>query len=201
MPQTTVHIYADDDMERMAVLRREVDVAERHQAVAAVEAVVPRRMGDDEPDPVRLAREKADEAKAAFDAFVDEASERAEAWVLHSIGHEEWRDLLLAHPPRKVAEGEGESAKEVDHPDDEPLGLNTQTFGKALLTFVDPEDPDIRTVMEPSLTAAALSKRLKRLSAGQFESLWVTAYYLNVGGVADPKLARFSPDAQRSPAT
>lgn len=179
MPRKTIHIYADDDLEKMRELRVELALAERD----AAKPKAPARVGDDAgPDVVREKRE-------ALDKAIDAAADRAHAWVVQSIGYEAWRELLKAHPPRKV---DGEDGKQVDHPDDEQFGVNTETFGKALLLFVDPEDEEHRTVVEMTdgeLTA--LGKRLRRLSEGQFFEAWYTAYSLNVGGFADPKLASY----------
>lgn len=187
MPRrATIHLYADDDFERLSELRREVAVAERR---ALTELGTPRFGGSDDAVP-----EYVTEAKAAFDAFVDKAAERAEEWVLHPIGHQEFRDLLADHPPRKAEDG-------ALHDDDEGWGFNSATFGRALLTFVDPEDMDLRTVAAPALTADKLAKRIKRLSAGEFDTLWTTAYMLNTGGVADPKLERYSATDRKSSAT
>lgn len=206
MAKATIPIYHDDDFERLADLRREVSIAERHlanaKADAAEDSIGTARAGDDEPDRVREAKEALDDARAAFAAFVDEASERAEMWSLKPIGHEEFRRLLKDHPPRKVVEGEGEDRKEVDHPDDEDWDVNTETFPKALLLFVDPEDDEIRTVVEPKFDSeAAFRRRVKRLSEGEFQSLWVTAYMANKGGVADPKLDPFYAATPRSTET
>lgn len=196
MPKATIPIYADDDFERLAELRTEVSIAERRVEAARMSAEespgANRRDGDDEPDAVQVAKDALKVSQDAFNAFVGEAAERAEMWVLKPIGHEEFRDLLRDHPPRKATEGEGEDRKEVTHPDDADWGFNAETFPKALLLFVDPDDDEIRTVVEPSFdTEAAFRKRVKRLSKGQFESMWTTAYMANEGGIADPKLARF----------
>lgn len=197
MPKATIPIYADDDFERLAELRMEVAIAERRVEAARKDSEeskgANRREGDDEPDVVQKAKDALHVAQEKFNAFVDEAEPRAEMWVLKPIGHEEFRELLAAHPPRKVTEGEGEDRKEVTHPDDdEPFNVNTETFAKALLLFVDPEDDEHRTVVEPVFdTEAALRKRVKRLSKGEFESMWVTAFMANEGGASDPKLARF----------
>lgn len=196
MPKATIPIYADDDFEQMAELRMEVSIAERRVDAARDDAQesrgLLRREGDDESDSVSEAKAALEEAQAAFNAFVDAASERAEKWVLKSIGHEEFRELLKAHPPRKIVEGEGDSRKEVTHPDDAGWDVNTETYPKALLLFVDPEDEDHRTIIEPEFaSAAARQKRVKRLSEGEIETMWVTAHQANKGGVADPKLVRF----------
>lgn len=182
MPRKTITIYDGDDFERLGELQAEVRRAE----LRAGDDSGPRRMGDDEPDAVA-------EAKAAFDEFVDVAADRAESWVLESIGHEAWRDLVTAHPARTVTEGEGAEAKEVTHPDDDGWGVNTETFGKALLLFVDPEDDEHRTVTKiGDAELSTLPKRLRRLSQGQFDTLWVTAHALNTGAVNDPKALRYS---------
>lgn len=196
MPKVTIPIYHDDDFERLSELRMEVSIAERRLEAARVDAEESRgsnqRAGDDEVDGVQEAKDALTAAQTAFNEFVDDASERAEMWVLKPIGHEEFRELLKAHPPRKVFEGEGDDRKEVTHPDDADWDLNAETFPKALLLFVDPEDEEHRTIMEPEFaSAAARQKRVKRLSEGEFDSMWTTAYMANKGGVADPKLARF----------
>lgn len=203
MPRkTTIPIYDGDDFERLAELRREVAIAERKLEAAKADAAgAALRLGDG--DSVADAQAEVKRAQDAYDAFVDEAAERAEMWVLHPIGHEEWRELLKAHPPRKVTTtgADGKEAEETD-PEDAYFGVNTETFPKALLLFVDPEDDEIRTVAEPAFdTTAALRKRVKRLSVGEFETLWVSAYQLNSGAIADPKLSRFSPAGPRSDAT
>lgn len=184
MPRkTTIYLYDGDDFERLSELRRKVEIAERRAEQAAR---APRRFGDSPAD------DGVQQAKDAYDAAVDEAAERAESWVLQAIGHEEFRELLKAHPARKVTEGEGDEAREVTHPEDAGFDVNTESFGKALLRFADDDDTDHRTILEPALTGKALEKRLRRLAAGEFDTLWIAAYQLNLGGVADPKLDRFS---------
>lgn len=198
MPKATIPIYHDDDFERLAELRMEVSIAERRLKAAQAEAeqadAANLRAGDDVPDGgVQDAKDALHAAQEAFNVFVDEASERAEMWELKPIGHEEFRALLKDHPPRKVMAGEGEDRKEITHPEDgPPFNVNTETFPKALLLFVDPEDEDIRTVVAPKFdTEAALRKRVKRLSVGEFETLWTTVFMENKGGVVDPKLVQF----------
>jgi len=204
MPRkTTILIYDGDDMERLADLRREVDIAERYvdnlkTRLEDVASQSPRRLGDDAPpasERVEEAEQKAQEARDAYDAFVDEAAERAEEWEIHAIGHEDFRKLLRDHPPRKVPKEDGEG--EVTHSDDEVFDVNTETFPKALLGFVDSDDEDHRTVHEPFGSVGVLQKRLRRLSAGEFDSLWVTAYSLNNGAIGDPKASVFTPGGPR----
>lgn len=197
MPKYTVPIFVDGDQERLSELQRAVVHAER-RSKASASAVL--RGGDASPD------EEVEAAQAAYDEFLDEAAERAEAWVLESIGHEEFRDLLKRFPARMVTEvAEDGTTRDVTDPDDAPWGVNTETFPKELLLYVDPEDPEIRTVAELKINkrniagnADAMRKRVKRLSEGQFDALWTNAFVLNKAGVKDPKLDRFSSLTPRS---
>jgi hypothetical protein len=126
MPRkASVVLYDGGDMERIAELKRAADRAERGGS--------PLRAGDVSP---------AAEALAVLRAFVAEAAERAEVWTVESIGHGEFRALLADHPPRTDDKGEPVA-------DDAAFGVNTDTFPMALLTFVDPEDEDIRTITDP----------------------------------------------------
>jgi hypothetical protein len=195
MPSKTVPIYADDDNERLYELRVAVNIAERALLEKRLnpKPTENARGGDVVTDEVAEAEAALKAAQDAYDAAVDEASERAEEWKLHSIGFEAWDDLLLKYPPRKVTEGEGDEAKEVDHPDDADFGVDTSKFGKALLLYVDPEDGEHRTVTKAGgIDLGGLARRLNRLSRGQVDTLWATAYHLNTGGIADPKVTRFS---------
>lgn len=199
MPRkTTILIYDGDDMERLAELHRRVEIAKRY--ADAEEGTSP-RVGDELPT------EAVQAAQAEYDSFVDEAAERAEGWELNAIGHEEFRNLLRDHPPRKVVEKDEDGTdREVTHPDDAgwdmvQMPVNSETFPKALLLFVDPEDEDHRTVQAPFESLSALRKRVRRLSKGELESMWVTAFKLNDDGIADPKALRSSPDDPRFSAT
>ena len=191
--RTTVPLYDGDDFERMAELRREVEIAERQVAAAQVnaESGAPARLGDD-TESVAKAKDRLEEKRATFTAFVDEASERAEMWVLEAIGHEEFRQLLKDHPPRmiKVTDDDGKE-HEVIHGEDAMWKVNTETYPKALLTFVDPEDDEIRTVAAPFESVQALRKRIRRLSEGEFASMWIAAHALNRGMAADPKASPY----------
>jgi hypothetical protein len=197
MPKEIVPIYADGDRERLRELEAAVEVAKRN---AKVKAGVSPRGGDAVPD------EEVTAAEAAFDAFVDEAAGRAEAWGLDHIGFREFRQLLKDHPPRTTTEtAEDGSTKEKTDPIDALWGVNTETFPEALLLFVNPKDPDVRTVVELkqgnvniAKNADKLEKRIGRLSEGQFDALWTKAFLLNKAGVNDPKLERFSPATPRS---
>src|SRR5687767_5571854 len=100
MPRKSVIIYADDDFERLAEAHAVVTIAERKLQQAKVDGGLARAGGDTEA--VSTAKAALQSAQDAYDECVDGASERADAWEVQSIGHEAWRDLLEAHPARKV---------------------------------------------------------------------------------------------------
>jgi hypothetical protein len=196
MPRKTVALFDGDDYERLTELRAAVAVGERKVLAAKLNGLtvgLSARLGDDEPSATDEDAAELEEAKAAYDAFMDEAADRAESWVVQSIGHEAWRELVTAHPPRKITEGEGDAAKEVTHPEDEQFDLNTESFPKAILLFADADDADHRTILKAGGTdLARIGTRLKRLSIGQIDSLWLAAWTLNTGAAIDPKVSRFS---------
>lgn len=185
MPSTVISIYADDDFERLNELRQAVNVA---RIALAAQRQQPILFADDDP------AEAVAEAQEAFNAFVGEAAERAEAWRIESLGRRQFKKLLADHPPRTEPDPD-DPTKTVVHPEDRQFGVDTTTFPDALLTYVDPDDSEHRTLLEAGDVdlshAPALERRLDRLSLGQFEHLWITAWTLNTGGIADPKAERF----------
>lgn len=190
MPRKTVLIYADGDFEMLAELRQKVAIAERNHDAATR---APRRFGDEDSTTADV-----EAAEAAYDAAVDQAAERAEEWVVESIGWEEWRDLLAAHPPREIRVGDGGQAEMVLDPADADWGVNIETLPKALLLWVDPEDGEHRTIQKAGdVDLGGLGRRIRRLSEGQFETLWATAWALNKGGISDPKAVRYSTGTPR----
>lgn len=194
MPRKTVLLYADGDFEKLTELRTRVGIAERN-ALNAKNAPV--RFGDEDTSSADV-----ETARADYDAFVDIAAERAQEWIVESIGHEEWRNLLLAHPMRTTTQPGPDGPVEVEDPTDAEWGFNIETFGKALLLWADPEDAEHRTIHKAGdIDLARLALRVKRLSSGQFETLWATAYALNTGGVQDPKSGRYSLGEAKSDAT
>lgn len=198
----TVLIYTDGDMEQLVDLRTRVGIAERNAHRADLVPAAPRRRGDTGETAADQTLALID-AQAAYAAFADEAAERAEAWIVETIGHVEFRELLREHLPRKITETDADgNAVEVVHPEDRGFMVNTDTFPQALLHFVDPDDETHRTVVGPVFDSeVAFRKRLRRLSAGQFDTLWISALNLNRGLVADPKAERFSSAIRTSSAT
>lgn len=193
-------IYQGDDIARLSELYRAAESA-RQFAVAGVEDA---RAGDDEPS---VARQRQDE----YDAFVDEAAERAVTVTLQAIGRRRFRDLMAAHPPRVVdvpgeptTDADGAEVpgpvRQVTHEDDADYEVNTETFPDALLTYVDPDSPAVRTVASPDFAdSAAVAAFLDdEIADGDYDELWVTAYHLNRLPSADPKASRFSPESRSS---
>jgi hypothetical protein len=160
-------LYQGDDMARLAELKR-----------AADQAAGGSRMDDG-----------ADEA-AEYEAFLDEAAERAVEVAVQAIGRRRWRDLVMAHPSRMVESEPDDEGKTrmVEHDDDVQWGVNTETFPRALLTYVDPEKPETRTLVNPSLSGEELGEFVDDdLSEGDFEKAWITAFGLNASPSRDPK--------------
>lgn len=181
-PRTAiVTIYQGDDMARLAELHRAAEVARRRAEVAAKG---PRRAGD--------AVVSADAEEAAYNAAVDEAADRAVGVEVTAIGSRRFRDLLAEHPPRmETVDGKSEIVE-----DDREYAVNTETLPMALLSF---RDDTKRTVTDPSLSAADLREFLEEeCSAGDFEKLWETAYWLNRGEGMDPRLGKYSTGTQIS---
>lgn len=178
-------VFQGDDMGRLAELRRAAEVATRQAEIAARG---PRRGGDPIPT--------ATEEQEAFDTFVDEAAERAVEVTVQAIGSKRFRDLLAAHPPRtEVVDG-----KEVVVEDDRDYAVNTETLPMALLTYRDPGNPERRTIVEPDLSEADLREFLEDDCAdGDFEKGWETAFWLNRGEGADPRLGKYSTGTPDSP--
>lgn len=180
-PRTTSHlVYHGDDMELLAELRRAVMRAE-----AAVEAAEERaeqanrgpRRGGDEIVGAEAERAALEVAQQDYDAAVDEAAERAVDVRLEAIGSRRFRELLAEHEPRE------------DHELDGQFGVNTDTFPAALLLF---RDETKRTVTFPDLARDDLREFIEDELAGDFDDLWVKAYWLNKAQGVDPRLGKYS---------
>lgn len=184
-PRTaTIPIYQGDDSERLAELRMAVAIAERQ----ATQSTGPRRGGDPAPS------EDVKAAQAAYDAFVDEAAERAVEVVVRAIGRRRFRDLLAEHPARKVKDDKGE---EVTHEDDAEYEVNAETFPPALLTFAESGEEGVRTIIGPDdvlKSPTALRDFLDDdLTEGDYRKIFAVAYWINRTPGSDPKELRYSP--------
>jgi hypothetical protein len=185
-PRTaTIPIYQGDDTERLAELRMAVAIAERQAQIASG---APKRGGDDDPQAAVNA------AQAEFDAFVDEASERAIEVVVRAIGRRRFRDLLAEHPAREVDDKDG---KKVTHEDDREYGVNVETFAPALLLFAEAGEDGVRTIMGPSevtKSPTVLRDFLDdEVTEGDYEKIFTVAYWINRAPGSDPKELRYSP--------
>lgn len=197
LPTTLLPVYKGSDLERLAELRR--DAENKRRAADHADRSGPRRTGDEIPGS-KLDQDAA-EAEAAYDSFVAEAAERATGVRLVALDRKAFRKLVLGHPPRRVTDEE--TNREVDHPDDQPFGLNVETFPEALLKYREGDDPDDqRTITEPAFeTAAKLGRFVDRLTEGYFERFWLTAYGLNTSHGGDPKELAYSPARASGTAT
>lgn len=159
-------LYQGDDMAVLAELKRAADHA------------------SSEPNP--RGGGAGVEETAAYEAFLDEAAERAVEIVLQAIGRRRWRDLVVAHPPRMVESEPDDEGKtrQVEHDDDVQWGVNTETFPRALLTFVD---GDYRTIVDPDLGDDLEAFIDDELAEGDFEKFWIAAFQLNASPSRDPK--------------
>lgn len=164
----SIVIYQGDDMAQLAELKRKAD-----------NAATGNRMDDG-----------ADEA-AAYDAFLDEAAERAVEVEVRSIGSRRWRDLVMAHPPRMVESEPDDEGKTqmVEHADDVQWDVNTETFPRALLMYADPEKPEIQTLASPAFADGAERAEFvdDELAEGDVERLWIGAFHLNASPSQAPK--------------
>ena len=181
-PRTfSIVIYQGDDLERLSDLRRAAEHAERVAAEAKKSSSG--RMGDGEPEKDKA----AEDAKAAFDAFVEEAAERATTVAGRAIGRKAFAELLAEHPPRET---KGENGT-VTHEDDELYEVDMRTFPDALLTY---RSEGVQCITEPEFgSKAELQAFLDNdLSYGDYERLFATAFGINKALGADPKEARYS---------
>ena len=163
-PRTaTVVIYQGDDLERLGELKREAALAERLaqddlDAARRSARGAPLRGGD--PDPL-VEAEAAFEAavkptRDAYDAFLDEAVERAVEVEVQALGRKRFRALVEVHPPRMVKDSEG---KDVPHEDDDGFGVDTATFPDALLTYREGDKADHRGAGVHPRRAVGLPRR------------------------------------------
>lgn len=188
LPCATVLLYQGDDMDQLSHLRRKVLVAERRADSASSTA----RMGDD--------GQSLTEAQAEYDAFVDEAAERAVEVEIRAIGREFFRDLLAEHPPRMIESEPDEDGKTTksEHEDDVAWGVNTETYPQTLLTFrkwdeeggEDEQGEWVVTIAKPEFASDAKVQRFvnRVLTEGQFDQLWTAAHLMNRSQSADPKV-------------
>lgn len=198
--RATVVLYQGDDLDRLTELRRIKDAAERR--AEADEPEVAARFGDDEPTEKTALPEQI-----AYDRAVDEARERALTVVIDTIGRTALRDLIAAHPPRRVQSRPGEDGAtvEVDHPEDAGYEVNTSTFPEALLCYFDDSDPDgiVQTIAEPKFPTTAARTRFvnRELSDGDFERLWTLALLRNRTPSFNPKDLGYGSGSMTSDAT
>jgi hypothetical protein len=152
----SVVVYQGDDLERIAELRRKAETALRNAEEAKKR---PRRGGDEIPS----AQAEQDE----YDAFVLEAAERATVIEINHLPRKVFRGLMAEHAPRE------------GNDDDEPYGVNMETFAEVFLH---------KSIVAPEFdTRDECVAFLDDLSEGDFDKLFGAAYFLNRIPGADPK--------------
>lgn len=108
-PRTkTVVLFQGDDLARHDEL-----LDEMQRTAQGISGTSP-RLGDDPKAAARLAAE-------AFNAFKDEAEERAVKIEVRAIGRKAWRELVAKHPVREGDDG------------DEERGFNVESMGDDLV--------------------------------------------------------------------
>ena len=181
-PRTfSIVIYQGDDLERLSDLRRAAEHASRVAEEAKKSSSG--RMGDGEPEKEQAAAE----AKAAFDAFVEEAAERAMTVSGRAIGRKAFAQLLTEHPPR---ESKGENGP-VTHPEDDLYEVDMRSFPDALLTY---RSESVQCITDPEFGSKAELQRFldEELSYGDYDRLFAMAFAINKAPGADPKEVRYS---------
>lgn len=153
-PRTAeVTIYQGDDLAILRELQQIIQDAEKAEQVTGPPVLV----GDASP----LA-----DAVAAYNAALEEATPRAVTFVFHAISRLKFKLLTAAHPPRDDDKG------------DEVLGLNMDTFPRALIDacWVDPTVP-----------AEERDGEIDSLRDADFTMAWGAAYSVNRAAGVVPK--------------
>ncbi len=150
-PRTVdVIIYQGEDLAKL----RELFAATEVEEVKA-----PGRVGDDEPDKARANAE-------AYDAFVDEAAERAVTVTLQQVGRRRWREARDMCKPR-----EGNDA-------DQLAGFDIDALGDMLV----PE-----SIIAPVMATVERDTFLDSLSDADWDRLVSALIGVNTAQVSDPK--------------
>lgn len=181
----------DDSATERAILAGEAALVGVEEALEAAEAQVLQR-------------------QQAYNDFTIEAEARATVIKIRSIGSGRFRRLMQDHPPRTVTkpgppneDGTPGPTVEDTHPDDLPFGVNAETFPMALLTYIDPEKHDVRTILEPRRDGPARVQEFVEddVDEGDFDPLWQAAFFINRMPSADPKASLYSVPARSSTET
>jgi hypothetical protein len=167
-PRTkTVTLFQGDYLDEIEHLRRQVEAARDAEKDA------PARTLDEVPQSRELAEQ--------HDALVREAEESAITVKVRNLGRRTYHDLKVKHPARE------------DHPSDETLGCNEDTFFDELvaLCLVQPEFK----------TDTDRQRFLEDLAPIDWERVKLAAFQVNEVSSADPKLLSASKPTTVSDAT
>jgi hypothetical protein len=150
-PRTVdVVIYQGDDLAKLREL---------YAATEIEEIKAPARIGDSEPDKARAAAE-------VYDAFVDEAAERAVTVTVQQVGRRRWREARDACKPREGNET------------DKLAGFDLDALGDMLV----PE-----SIVAPVMADVERTAFLDSLSEADWDRLVSAVIGINTTPVPDPK--------------
>lgn len=179
-----VTIWTGDYLDRIRHIERQAEAAKE-----AAEDAGP-RLASDVPEYLELARQ--------HDELVREAEKSAVHVTVQALPRKVWQALVAAHPPRTV---EKNKVSEQQARSDALSGVNDETFKDALVVGGEIElngkSVAYRSVVEPELT----EDDFDALSAVDFDRIYLTAFALNRGAVADPKASLVSRLTQTSDET
>lgn len=184
-PRTAVvTIYTGDYLDRIRHLERQAEAAQD-----AADADGP-RLNSDVPEYLDLARQ--------HDELVAEAEEKAVHVTVQALPRKVWQALVAAHPPRTV---EKDKVSEQKARSDALSGVNDDTFKDALVLGgeieINGSPVTYRSVVEPDLSPDDFDA----LAAIDFDRIYLTAFSLNRGAVADPKASLVSRLSQKNDET
>jgi hypothetical protein len=137
-----------------------------------------------EVGPQRLTDAPVQEAAAAYDEFLAEATERADHVAITALPKTQWRDLLAAYPPREPRMSEdGETVLER-FVSDEQHGFNTDELAQPLvLASLDVDQFDSPEDIEPWVD---------ELDDQSFSRIYSAAVRINEGRGPNPNFSASS---------
>lgn len=162
-PRTAVvTIWAGDDLDQIRHLERLAEAAKE-----AADESGP-RLNHETPEYLDLAKQ--------HDELVKAAEGRAVHVRLQALPRKQWKALIAEHPPRKAGDS---GVSDTQARSDALTGANDDSLKEPLV---------VASIVEPDLTPDDLDS----LSDIDFDRLYIAAFSLNRGTVADPKASLVS---------
>jgi hypothetical protein len=186
-PRTAVvTIYTDDYLDRIRHLEQRIEAVEEaiDRARKAEKSSATPRLNHEDSGVGELERQH-DQLFDEYEQLVAEAEAEAVQVRLGALPRKTWRSLVTEHPPRQVG---ADGVTEQQARSDALSGVNDVTFKDALVPM---------SIVEPAVT----EDDLEALSDIDFDRLYLAAFALNRGTVADPKASPVSRLTQTSDET